>query len=111
VVILGTAIYAGKPLRAMQDFCERHSGALLDKRLGLFVCGMENEPDKQQQEVANAFSQLLRDKALAVQFLGGEFLFDRMNFLERLLENILLNYRHTFSDLAGGKILKAEIWR
>jgi len=84
-VILGTAVYAGKPLKTMHDFCERHSGDLLDRRPGLFVCGMENDAEKQQQEVANAFPQVLRDKALAVQFLGGEFLFDRMNFLEKLI--------------------------
>jgi menaquinone-dependent protoporphyrinogen oxidase len=84
-VVLGTAIYAGKPLQAMQDFCNQQSGAFLNKHLGLFVCGMEQDSDKQQQEVANAFPSLLREKALAVQFLGGEFLFDRMNFIERLI--------------------------
>ncbi|MDR1746316.1 MAG: flavodoxin domain-containing protein [Tannerella sp.] len=84
-VVLGTAVYAGKPLPAMQNFCERQSGALLNKHLGLFVCGMEQDANKQQQETTNAFPHVLREKALAAQFLGGEFLFDRMNFLERLI--------------------------
>jgi menaquinone-dependent protoporphyrinogen oxidase len=84
-VILGTAIYAGTPMKAMRRFCENHRNLLLEKNLGLFVCGMEPDESKQQQETENAYARELRDKAFAVQFLGGEFLFETMNFLEKMI--------------------------
>jgi menaquinone-dependent protoporphyrinogen oxidase len=85
IVILGTAIYADMPLQAMKKFCATQSDVLLKKRLGLFVCGMEPNGEKQQTEIANAFPQSLREKAVASAFLGGEFLFEKMNFFEKMI--------------------------
>jgi menaquinone-dependent protoporphyrinogen oxidase len=104
MAVLGASVYAGKPMREMREYCERNSGTLLGKRLGLFVCGMEQDADKQQQEVANAFPQVLRDKALAIQFLGGEFLFDRMNFFERVVIKKIAKIDHDVSAIKEAEI-------
>jgi menaquinone-dependent protoporphyrinogen oxidase len=58
---------------------------LLKKRLGLFVCGMEPDEEKQQTEIAGAFPQNMREKAVATDFFGGEFLFEKMNFFEKMI--------------------------
>lgn len=83
--ILGTPIYAGNPQKAMQHFCNKNADVLTQKPLALFVCGMEENGDKQQQELANAFPENVCQKAVSKQFLGGEFLFEKMNFFEKMI--------------------------
>jgi menaquinone-dependent protoporphyrinogen oxidase len=67
----------------MQRFCKENIEVLKQKRLALFVCGMEPDNAKQQQELANAYPQELYEYAVSKCFAGGEFLFEKMNFFER----------------------------
>ena len=84
-VILGTPIYAGKALKKMKKFCKTNETFLLQKKTGLFVCGMEPNKEKQEQELKVAYSETLLNKAHATGFLGGAFLFEKMNFVERMI--------------------------
>ncbi|MDR1882269.1 MAG: flavodoxin domain-containing protein [Prevotella sp.] len=84
-IILGTPIYAGTPPKRMQKFIKTHSEILTPKRIGLFVCGMEPGREKQQQELENAYPPALQQQAVGKHFLGGAFLFEKMNFFERAI--------------------------
>jgi menaquinone-dependent protoporphyrinogen oxidase len=84
-IILGTSIYAGAPSKTMQRFCKENIETLRQKRLALFVCGMEPDETKQQQELANAYPQELYEYTVTKCFAGGEFLFEKMNFFERAI--------------------------
>ncbi|MDR0748082.1 MAG: flavodoxin domain-containing protein [Tannerellaceae bacterium] len=84
-IILGTSIYAGNSSKMMQRFCKQNFETLMQKRLALFVCGMEQDSAKQQQELANAYPQMLYQHAASTCFVGGEFQFEKMNFFERAI--------------------------
>ena len=84
-VVLGTPVYAGLPMKIMQKFYEKNLSKLLDKKIALFVCGMEPDADKQMLELKSAFPEKLFEHACFVDFLGGRFLFDKMNFIERFI--------------------------
>jgi menaquinone-dependent protoporphyrinogen oxidase len=84
-IILGTSIYAGNSSKTMQRFCKENIETLRQKRLALFVCGMEPDETKQQQELANAYPQELYEYAIFKCFAGGEFQFEKMNFFERIV--------------------------
>lgn len=84
-LILGTPIYAGQGNKKMKKFCINNSSYLLSKPLGLYVCGMETDKEKQLQELNNAFPSNLIQKAEFKAFLGGEFVFEKMNFFERVI--------------------------
>ena len=84
-VILGSSIYAGKASRKMKTFCAKNEQVLLQKKLGLFVCGMEPSRAKRQKELEDAYSEVLSKSVAATGFLGGEFKFEEMNFFERLI--------------------------
>ncbi|MDR1553275.1 MAG: flavodoxin domain-containing protein, partial [Prevotellaceae bacterium] len=84
-IITGTSIYAGSSSKTIQRFCKENIEALKQKRLALFVCGMEPDSVKQQQELANACPQELYEHAVSKCFAGGEFLFEKMNFFERAI--------------------------
>jgi menaquinone-dependent protoporphyrinogen oxidase len=44
-------------------------------------------PDKEQQkkELKEAYLETLQEKAVVTGFLGGEFLFEQLNFFERFI--------------------------
>ena len=84
-IILGTSIYSGTSSKTMQRFCKDNIGRLMQKRLALFVCGMERDSAKRQQELANAYPQELHEYAISTCFAGGEFLFEKMNLFERAI--------------------------
>jgi menaquinone-dependent protoporphyrinogen oxidase len=84
-IVLGTPIYAGTPSKTMMFFCGENIETLKQKRLSLFVCGIEPDSTKQQQELAIAYPQELREYAVSKCFAGGEILLEKMNFLERAI--------------------------
>ena len=85
MVILGSPIYAGQPSGKMKTFYKTNESVLLQKKTGLFVCGMEPDKVKQANEMKAAYPEALQENATAIGFLGGEFLFEQMNFIERLI--------------------------
>ncbi|MFN2395820.1 MAG: flavodoxin domain-containing protein [Bacteroidales bacterium] len=82
-IIIGGSIHAGMLQKRVKDFCKQHTLELLQKPLGLYLCGM-NEPEYEQQLKKN-FPEILRQHAIAKKTLGGEFLFDKMNFFQKLI--------------------------
>ena len=85
MAILGSPVYAGQASGKMKAFCQKNETVLLQKRIALFVCGMHTDHDQREKELKDAYSEALHEKADATGFLGGEFLFEQMNFFERLI--------------------------
>ena len=84
-VILGTPVYAGQALNKMKTFCKANETMLLQKKTGLFVCGMEPDKTKQENELKEAYPETLQKNATTTAFLGGAFQFEKMNFVERMI--------------------------
>ena len=84
-IILGSSIYAGQSSKKMKAFCKENEVILLQKKLGLFICGMHSNKEEQEKEMKAAYPEVLQKNAVAIEFLGGEFLFESMNFLERFI--------------------------
>lgn len=84
-VILGGSIHMGSVQSSVKKFCTKHRQELLSKPLALFVCGMEKEPAKQEEELRLAFPEEINEHARAKAFVGGEFLFEKMNFIQRMM--------------------------
>jgi menaquinone-dependent protoporphyrinogen oxidase len=102
-VIIGGSIHAGMIQKSVKDFCKAHMVELLDKRLGLFLCGM-NEPEYQTQ-MEKAFPEILRKHATAKDTMGGEFLFDKMNFFQRLIVQKISGIKSSMSRINTEKII------
>ena len=67
--------------------------------MGLFVCGMEPDPDKQQTELETAFPKSLQGKAKATGFMGGEFILEKMNFMERFIVKKIAHTKVSSSNI------------
>ena len=83
-VIIGGSIHMGHIQNQVKKFCSRYERVLLEKRLGLYLCCMKTGEEAQQQFI-DAFPDILRQHAEVKGIFGGEFLFEKMNFLERMI--------------------------
>ena len=82
-IIIGGSVHAGSMQKRVSVFCQQNIPELLQKPLALFICGMEQA--RMQQQFEGAFHPLLRAHACCQAFAGGELLFERMNFLQKMV--------------------------
>jgi menaquinone-dependent protoporphyrinogen oxidase len=83
-IIIGGSIHAGKMQSNLKKFIGQNLDSLLKKKLGLFLCCME-EGEKAREQFDEAYPEELRNHASATGLFGGAFDFDRMNFFERAI--------------------------
>ena len=78
-IILGTAIYAGSPNRKITQFCHNNQ--------------------QEAEEMNKAFPEFLQRLSIPKAILGGEFQFDKMNFIERFLTKKIAKVNSSVSKL------------
>lgn len=83
-VIIGGSVYVGKIRKEVSEFCKDNLNQLKEKKIGLFTCGMR-DGDFSEEQLNSSFPQELLTSAIVKEALGGEFLFDKMNFFERFI--------------------------
>jgi len=98
-IIIGGSIHVGKIQREIKTFCQRHSDQLCNKKLGLYICCMETDEKKRRKEFEDAFSEELKKHASAKGIMGGEFLLEKMNFIERLVVRKIAHTKESVFDI------------
>ena len=82
-IIVGGSIHAGAIPKKLHSFLNKNQDILLKKSLGLFLCCMyEKEAWSQFNQV---YPSELREHARSKKCVGGEFLFENMNFIEKAM--------------------------
>lgn len=79
-IVIGGSIHAGSLNKQVKTFMKTHTATLLQKRIALFMCGT-NEKEL-NIEFEREFPELLRNHSISNQIVGGELLYEKMNFLE-----------------------------
>lgn len=102
-VIVGGSVYVGKIQKEVSEFCARHLESLLQKRIGLFICGMQEE-EVLQQELQQSFPEELVAIAIAKDHLGGAFDFEKMNLMERMIVKKVSKVNSSVSNIAEESI-------
>jgi menaquinone-dependent protoporphyrinogen oxidase len=102
-IILGGSIHAGHVQRRIKTFCEKNQSLLTEKKLGLFLCCME-EGEKAQEQFDNAFPEVLRQHAATIGFFGGEFDFDKMGFMAKAIVKKVANVEESVDRIAHDSI-------
>jgi menaquinone-dependent protoporphyrinogen oxidase len=102
-VIIGGAVYVGKIQKEVSEFCAKHLESLLQKRIGLFICGMQEEAVL-QQELQQNFPEELLAIAIAKDHLGGAFDFEKMNLMERMIVKKVSKVTASVSNIAEDSI-------
>lgn len=96
-IIIGGSIHAGNIQRGLMNFCEKNKEILKENELGLFICCMHKE--KAQEQFDNAYCEELRNHSNANSVMGGEFIFEKMNFFERIIVKKIAKIKSSVSDI------------
>lgn len=96
-IVIGGSIHAGAIQKQVKNFCTTHLNDLQQKEVGLFICCMDRE--LQEKEFEDAFPEELKTHAKATGIMGGEFVFERMNFLERFIVRKISKTDHSVSEI------------
>lgn len=97
-VIIGGSIHVGMINKKVKSFIDKNLDTLSKKKLGLFLCCMY-EGEKALEQFQNAFPEIIRNKAVAHGLFGGEFDFDKMNFLEKAIVKKVANVEQSVSNI------------
>ena len=82
LVVLGGPVYAGSWSKRAASFARIRERDLAEKAFAYFCCGMNVAEGA--AAAAASLPRSLAEKAVAAAKLGGEFRWERMNWLERL---------------------------
>lgn len=101
-LIIGGSIHMGKMQSKIRSFIEKNKTEIAEKKFALFMCCMDEKQEAEQ--LKNAFPLELQEKAALVTGIGGEFLFDKMNFLERGMVKKISGQKESVHRLNTDKI-------
>lgn len=90
-VVVGSPIYVGKILPAVRSFVEDNHSELLQKTIGLFICGANK--DQASEQLKQAFPAALLQHATATGCFGYEIHMSKLSFLERLAMRVIMKTR------------------
>lgn len=108
-IIIGGSIYMGSIQKEVKEFCEGNLGLLKEKKIGLFICCMR-DGEMVEEQLKNAFPQDIYGKAIAKESFGGEFIFKKMSFLDKLIVKKVSKVSSDTSNILNDNIKKfAEI--
>ena len=88
-IILGTPIYMGKSHKEMKHFVSKNLPILLQKRIGLFLCCLQDENDSVSRQFQIAFPKALRNHALCLAALGGAVDRNQLSAFDGLIMRIV----------------------
>ena len=104
-LILGGSIHAGMINKALKKFITKNLDQLTEKKVGLFLCCME-EGEKANEQFNNAFPEQIRAISKANGFFGGAFDFEKMNFIEKAIIKKIANIDNSLSKINDQNIKK-----
>ena len=84
-VIIGSSLYAGTIRKEAKVFLSENAGALHEKKIGLFLSGMETSGDHEKTYFETNFSPELLQAAKAKTLTGGIYDPKKANFFERAI--------------------------
>lgn len=88
-VIIGCSVYMGRPRKAARQFAKANGPALVEKRLGLYLCCIQDIKENVKEQMELAYGKGLLKHAAAVEALGGTVDFTRLARMDRMVMNMI----------------------
>ncbi len=104
-VVIGGSMYVGSIQKEVSEFCKNNLESLKNKKLGLYICAMQKD-DVIESELKSAFPEELGARAASKECFGGEFIFSKMNFLDKLIVKKVSKIDKDTSTISVDKIDK-----
>ncbi len=78
MIVIGTSMYIGSPLKEIKSFCKKYQEKLIQKKLIFFTCGIGTEPEDKAYLWKNLPKEVSQ-RVLLYHHLGGEIREDKLN--------------------------------
>ncbi len=88
-VVVGCSVYMGRPRKEAMAFCERNMDSLLTKKVGLFLCCIQDLDKTVAQQFTLAFPKRLRDSAAVLGALGGVVNYKKLKGLDGFIMKLV----------------------
>lgn len=98
-VVIGGPLYMGKLIRSVENFSSDNLEKLLNKKIGLFFCGIGELEEVEKYFIKSMPQELIR-KAAVIKHFGGQAKMEHMNFLTRfaMKEMLRKGYRSRIEE-------------
>jgi menaquinone-dependent protoporphyrinogen oxidase len=96
-VVIGGSIHVGKVQKSVTAFIAGNMDTLLQKKVGLFLCCSNVEAVDAQMK--GAFPEPLYSHASAREHLGFAYYFNKMNFMERKIINMVAKEKESKENI------------
>jgi len=103
-IIIGGSIHAGSIQGELKSFIKENTITLMEKKVALYLCCMNEK--EEQNEFNNNYPELIRTHSTYNAIVGGEYIFERMNFIERFLVRKIAGVSKTISKIRFEEIDK-----
>ncbi len=100
-IIVGGSIHIGRIQKPVRKFLVDRYDELVTKRLGLFICCLAEDKEA-DDELATAFPEPLRERAIITSAFGGCFLPARVNFIQRKAMEMIIRRMPDNEDYSPG---------
>jgi menaquinone-dependent protoporphyrinogen oxidase len=97
-IIIGGSIHVGSIQGKIKQFIGKYHDVLLTKKLGLFICCWRDGEEANLQ-FNQAFPEDLRIRSIANGLFGGEFIINKMNFLDKQIVKKVIGVSTDASNL------------
>lgn len=97
-IIIGSPIYMGKIRKEVDNFINENNKLLNEKKIGFYICGMK-EGSEAIKQLDESISEDLSSKVSVKSAFGGEFNFEKMNFLEKMVVKKVAGVKKTTSNI------------
>ena len=104
-VVIGGPIYYGRMRASVRYFCETNLQALLARRIGLYICCMQ-QGEVAVQELHEAFPAELLAHASASGIFGGDIHMERINFLERFIVRAVVRTEYSITTFSEERVMQ-----
>lgn len=105
-VILGGSIYIGKIQKKLINYITENLPSLMKKRVGLFICAGNPQPEERVKELVSAFPSELYNHAIVKEALGYEICFRKLNFIDKKIMAMVKGNKEDSSELSEEKVKK-----
>lgn len=87
-IIIGGSVYMGQIQKEVTEFCTKNLKMIKNKKIGLFICCMR-EGEVAETELNTLFPKELLQVAIAKDYFGGEFIMNKMSFMDKLITKVI----------------------
>ncbi len=103
-VVLGGSVYKARVQKQLSDFMNRNIEELCTKKLGLFICGGEQDTGLIKKQINASFPEILLSHAITKECFGGELYIEKISFVEKHLIRIIKGIKEGYKRLSEDKI-------